>query len=65
VSDNHDAAYFAQKAAQCFRLARGCTDAELASRLRQLGYEFVREAIARGADPSSLPTLPEAKPSDK
>jgi hypothetical protein len=51
----HDVSYFEGKARRCFRLALGCTDPEVASRLEQLGYEFVDEAVKLGADPAGMP----------
>jgi hypothetical protein len=50
-----DIDYFVGKAEQCFRLADACSDREVARRLRELGNEFLAEAVRRGADPDRLP----------
>ena len=56
MSIAQDIDYFNAKARQCFRLADACTDAEAASRLRQLGHEFADQALRLGADPAMVPT---------
>jgi hypothetical protein len=55
VSEVKDSKYYLGKAEQCFRLAAGCTDTKIAESLKELGYEFVDEAIALGAEPATLP----------
>ena len=55
MSEAKDERYYLLKAEQCFRLAGDCTDARLATSLRELGYEFVDEALVLGAEPSALP----------
>jgi hypothetical protein len=57
VSDAHDKNYYVAKAEQCFRLARLCTDEQLAARLRELGHEFMAKALELGTvpPPSYLP----------
>ena len=55
MPDAHDISYFESKARQCFRLARDCTDWEVAFKLQQLGYEFVGEAMKLGANPATMP----------
>jgi hypothetical protein len=52
---NHDIAYCEGKARQCFRLADNCADKAVSIKLRQIGNEFVREALKLGADPSTMP----------
>jgi hypothetical protein len=54
MSEVRDAKYYLGKAEQCFRLAANCTDKKIAESLRELGYEFVDEAISLGADPAAL-----------
>ena len=53
---DHDIPYCEGKARQCFRLADGCPDRVVALKLRQIGYEFVREALKLGADPATMPS---------
>jgi hypothetical protein len=56
MSEAKDARYFLSKAEQCFRLAASLeTDRRAADLLRELGYEFVDQAVALGADPAVLP----------
>jgi hypothetical protein len=38
-------------------LARLCNDDTVAERLRELGHEFARRAVALGADPQLFPKL--------
>ena len=45
-----DPDYFLQKARQCFRLADSCSDRALSFKLRQLGLEFIGNAVELGAD---------------
>ena len=52
-----DIAYFEDKARQCFRLADGCTNLEVAASLRDIGYEFVAAALKLGADPKLMPAV--------
>lgn len=52
-----DVHYFTEQAHKCFRLARLCNDDAVAERLRELGAEFARRAIALGADPRLFPKL--------
>jgi hypothetical protein len=40
---------------RCYRLAAACTDALVAQRLREVGADYYRRALARGADPEILP----------
>jgi len=55
MPDGRDIPYFEGKARQCFRLAAGCTVRQLAIKLRQMGYEFVGEALKLGANPATMP----------
>jgi hypothetical protein len=55
MDDAHDKDYFVRKAQQCFRLADSCTDEGMAEKLRELGHEFMDEAVRRGADPRLRP----------
>lgn len=50
-----DVQYLTDQAQRCFRLARLCSDDAVAGRLRELGLEFARRAIALGADPRTFP----------
>jgi hypothetical protein len=52
---DYDVTYCESKARQCFRLADGCYDSAVAFTLRQIGYEFVHEALRLGADPAAMP----------
>lgn len=52
-----DVHYLTEQAHKCFRLARLCSDDMVAERLRDLGREFARRAIALGADPRLFPRL--------
>ena len=54
VLDAHDKNYYLAKAEQCFRLARSCGDAEVAARLREIGHEFMAQALKLGAVPPPL-----------
>jgi hypothetical protein len=54
MAQTKDAKYYLGKAEQCFRLAAGSTNGKIAKSLKELGYEFVDEAIALGADPATL-----------
>jgi hypothetical protein len=42
-------------ALRCYRLAAACTDRQIMQRLREIGAEYRRQALARGADPTFLP----------
>jgi hypothetical protein len=55
MPQGQDIAYFEGKARQCFRLADGCTDSGLAAKLREIGYDFVEEALKLGANPETMP----------
>jgi hypothetical protein len=55
MSNVRDKRYFLSKAEQCFRLADGILDREMVFRLRELGYEFVEQALQLGADPAGIP----------
>ena len=55
MSDVKDSKYYLSKAEQCFRLSANSTDRKIAESLKQLGYEFVDEAIALGTDPVTVP----------
>jgi hypothetical protein len=55
MSQIKDARYYIGKAEQCFRLAAGSTNGKIAKSLKELGYEFLDEAIALGVDPVTLP----------
>lgn len=50
-----DVHYLTEQAHKCFRLARLCSDDTVAERLRELGHEFARRAVALGADPRLFP----------
>jgi hypothetical protein len=50
-----DVHYLIEQARKCFRLAQLCNDDAIAERLRELGSEFARRAIALGADPRLFP----------
>jgi hypothetical protein len=54
MSEVKDTRYYLGKAEQCFRLAANCTDRKMAEGLKELGYDFVDQAIALGADPTKL-----------
>ena len=56
MPEPRDVSYYENKARPCFRLAKGCTDPEIVSRLEQLGYEFVGRAVSLGADPAAMPS---------
>jgi hypothetical protein len=53
-----DLDYFAGRAWQCYRLAKGCDDDEAAERIYEMGREFAFDALALGADPRLLPEFP-------
>ncbi len=55
VPEAPSAEYYLSKARQCFRLADATIDREVATQLRELGYEFIDQALAAGADPASFP----------
>jgi hypothetical protein len=55
AEETHDLAYCLQKAEQCFRLADATTDREAAFKLREIGHDFVRQALTLGADPGAVP----------
>jgi hypothetical protein len=55
MSQDQDISYLERKARQCFRLAEGCANDEVAASLRQIGYEFVGTALELGADPKLMP----------
>ena len=55
MSEGYDKSYFLAKAEQCFRLARSCSDEQVAFRLLELGHQFFDEALKRGADPALRP----------
>jgi hypothetical protein len=55
MSEIKDSKYYLGKAEQCFRLAANSTDRKITESLKELGYEFVDQAIALGADPATLP----------
>ncbi|MFZ2008109.1 MAG: hypothetical protein WAV02_23720 [Stellaceae bacterium] len=57
MSEIKDRKYYLSKAEQCFRLAANSTDKKIAESLKDLGYEFVDQAIALGSDPTTLPAL--------
>ena len=57
MSNVRDKRYFLSKAEQCFRLADGILDREMVFRLRELGYEFVEQALQWGADPAGIPNV--------
>ena len=52
---SEDAAYFEEKARQCFSLADACPTPDVALSLRQLGYDFVARAIQLGVEPATVP----------
>jgi len=49
-----DAAFAVAQAARCLRLARQCSDIEIAQRLRELARAFNDYADGKGAMPSSM-----------
>ena len=55
MSEVKDKRYYLGKAEQCFRLSANCTDKKIAEILKELGYEFVDQAVALGSDPFTLP----------
>jgi hypothetical protein len=46
MSEVKDKRYYLGKAEQCFRLSANCTDKKIAESLKELGYEFVDQAVA-------------------
>ena len=55
MHDDHHMTYFINKAQQCFRIAQNCSNEKVAFTIKQLGYEFVAEALNLGANPATLP----------
>jgi hypothetical protein len=55
MSEIKDAKYYLGKAEQCFRLAANSTDKKIIEALKELGYDFVDQAIGLGSDAAALP----------
>jgi hypothetical protein len=52
-----DIQFIVQQIETCLLLAQQCNDPEIADHLLVLARAFANRAIARGADPSLIPTL--------
>jgi hypothetical protein len=57
ANEHHLSHYYGDKARQALLLADECLDEGLRSRVEQIAYEFLREAIIYGGHPADYPAL--------